>query len=229
MANGEPIYRAQHTHADTNWREDDVPKNVPSYIGHQYDSSITHSPRFRSESSGSDYSYALPTALLPGRPSPTCVVPIAPELSTSLTLQGTPCSSSMTQYGDQRASRDIPQQFPQISKEPAPLSLSRGSTSSDRSPSARQALKGSYPCGKCDKEFSQPQGLSRHRREIHEPRVCNICGAFKWGRRYLLREHLKKMHPEYDTDLALDEAAGVHHGASRLKAFTAPTGSAFCA
>ncbi|KAI0255245.1 hypothetical protein BJV78DRAFT_753900 [Lactifluus subvellereus] len=230
MANEEPIYGIEHIHADINWREDDVPKDVPSYMGPQYDSFITHSPPFRSRSSsGSDYSCALPTTLL--QSSPTCVVPIAPDFSTSLTLQGTPCNSSMTQYEDQRTSRDIPQQFPQITKEPAPLSLSHSPASSDRAPSTRQALKGSYSCEKCDKEFSQPQGLSRHRREIHEPKMCTLCG-FKWGRRYLLRKHLEKKHPELNTDSALDGAATGYRGPSRghrrLKVFNTPTASAFC-
>ncbi|KAI0255249.1 hypothetical protein BJV78DRAFT_754161 [Lactifluus subvellereus] len=210
ITNGESVYSGEHTYTNTNRREDELSTNVPPYKGYHSDSSIAYSPLFRPRPSGSDYSRPLPTTMLQGQISPACVVTISPDFPTPLTLQGIPCNSPKTQYEDQRVSRDIPRQFPQMSKDPAPTSLSRGPASSGRSPSAREALERSYSCEKCDKEFTQPQGLNRHRREIHEPKTCTFCGAFKWGRRYLLKEHLKKKHPELNTDSAL-----AHHGATR--------------
>jgi hypothetical protein len=146
--------------------------------------------------------------MLQAQTTPTRVVPITPTVPTLLTPQRISCFSPMTQYEDPSASQYKPQQFPQMSNEPAAVSFSLGLASSGRSPNAHEAPKATYSCEKCDIEFAQPQGLSRHRREIHEPKLCIFCGAFKWGRRYLLRKHLKKMHRELDTDLALDEAMG---------------------
>jgi hypothetical protein len=175
------------------------------YVCHRYSFPMTFLIRFRSQPSRSNHSYALRMAMLQGQTSPTRIAPTTPNISTLLTLQGTSCC------------------------EPTAASFSWGRVSSDQSHNAREAPKRTYSCGKCDIEFAQPQGLSRHRREIHEPKLCIFCGAFKWGRRYLLRKHLKKMHPELDTDLALDEAMGARHGASVVvKALDTSTPPTFC-
>lgn len=168
---------------------------MPPYKGYHYDASITYSPPFGPQQSGSNYSHPLPSAVLQGEILSTCIVTITPDFSAPLTLQGTPCNSPKTQYEGQEASLDV-LQLPQMRREPAPASLSQGPASSGQSSTARGALKKSYSCERCDKEFTQLQGLNRHRREIHEPKMCTFCGVFKWGRRYLLKEHLKKKHPE---------------------------------
>ncbi|KAH9024141.1 hypothetical protein EDB85DRAFT_1988506, partial [Lactarius pseudohatsudake] len=55
-----------------------------------------------------------------------------------------------------------------------------------------------YKCRPCDTEFSQPQGLSRHNRDKHEPRnPCRFCESFTWprGRLYSYTKHLQDKHP----------------------------------
>lgn len=59
-----------------------------------------------------------------------------------------------------------------------------------------------YSCGVCGAKFAQSQGVKRHHREKHGPRQCPHCQAFRWGRLYLFKKHLKMKHPEIDLDLA---------------------------
>jgi hypothetical protein len=166
-------------------------------------------------------------AMLQGQTSPTRIVPITPNVPPLLPLQRTSCNAPMTHYDDQSVSRNIPQQFRKVGDGPTTATLPRRSASPRRPSNARGARKKSYSCEKCDKEFTQLQSLSRHRWEKHGPELCIYCGAFKWGRRYLLKAHLIKMHPELNTDLALDEAVGARHGATVAKALDTSTGSTF--
>lgn len=213
MTNGKQIY-AEYTHASTaiNWHEDNVSANVPSDQdqGHQYHAPIAHFHSFRSHQIISPDFINAPIPC--GQASLTHVVPIPPDCLHPSTHQGVPCTSPTVQYKVQGESRDFPQQFPQTSMGPAVASLSRGD--SGRSPDALGTTKVPYLCKDCGKVYAQPQGLSRHRHEMHEPKLCTFCGAFKWGRRYLLKGHLKKEHPELDTDEALSEATGARHGAT---------------
>jgi len=83
------------------------------------------------------------------------------------------------------------------------------SSQSSRPPAditTRLAPMGRYSCNVCGKRFSQPQGTKRHQRETHGASPCMYCGDFKWGRPYLLRDHLKKRHPDVNIDAALEEA-----------------------
>jgi len=75
----------------------------------------------------------------------------------------------------------------------------------------RGGLKGTYSCNICGKKYSQPQGVRRHQREMHEARLCIYCRDFEWGRPYRLREHLQKWHPDVDPGAALEEATGTRH------------------
>ena len=55
-----------------------------------------------------------------------------------------------------------------------------------------------YKCLKCDKAFTQPKGLNRHRKYTHGPPVflhCRIC-EYVDKRRDNLRRHYKTDHPE---------------------------------
>lgn len=77
-----------------------------------------------------------------------------------------------------------------------------------------RAPMGRYPCNLCGKRYFQPQGLKRHQRESHGASRCMYCRGFKWGRPYLLRDHLKKRHPEVNIDAALEEATRTHRRAT---------------
>jgi hypothetical protein len=69
--------------------------------------------------------------------------------------------------------------------------------------SRRQASKRRYSCNICGKEYAQPQGVTRHQREMHKARLCIYCREFRWGRLYLFREHLARQHPDVDPDAAV--------------------------
>jgi hypothetical protein len=92
------------------------------------------------------------------------------------------------------------QQKQRVGKEPAAMS-SRFSRQAGvhGSPTHR------FSCDMCDKDYAQPQGLTRHRRETHKPSLCRHCGVFQWGRPYVLKEHLEKWHPGVNPDAELEE------------------------
>lgn len=107
----------------------------------------------------------------------------------------------------------------QITREPGqfekagngPIQAVASSQSCRRPNGIRGGLKGTYSCSICGKRYSQPQGVRRHQREMHEARLCIYCGDFEWGRPYRFREHLQKWHPDVDPDAALEEATGTRH------------------
>ena len=66
--------------------------------------------------------------------------------------------------------------------------------------------KSLFSCDKCDKQYAQPQGVTRHQREAHEVNLCLICKDFRWGRRYQLKKHLMERHPGVNLDETLCEA-----------------------
>jgi hypothetical protein len=68
----------------------------------------------------------------------------------------------------------------------------------------RMNAMGRYLCV-CGRSYSQIQGLRRHQREKHEASLCLYCGVFEWSRRYRLKEHLMKQHPDVDIAAALAE------------------------
>ena len=73
---------------------------------------------------------------------------------------------------------------------------------------ASEAPERPYFCDICDKHYSQPQGVSRHRREAHGlPYSCLYCNS-KWSRPYQYRIHLEKWHPDVDADDVLGKPAG---------------------
>ncbi|KAI0255254.1 hypothetical protein BJV78DRAFT_1279449 [Lactifluus subvellereus] len=102
----------------------------------------------------------------------------------------------------------------ELGGEPTTASSTEHPASSSQLAGTCAAHERRYSCKDCGKEYTQPQGLSRHRREMHERRPCIYCLDFKWGRRYMLRKHIKEQHPELNTDAALNEATGTRRGAA---------------
>lgn len=103
---------------------------------------------------------------------------------------------------DQRPSQDRLQNFQEAVE---------GSAVASSQSSRRQADsvgKGPNSCNiqGCSKTYVQLQGLRRHYQEKHAPSLCRYCGAFEWGRRYLLKKHIGERHPDIDPNIALVEA-----------------------
>ena len=66
----------------------------------------------------------------------------------------------------------------------------------------------SYSCDICGEQYSQPQGVSRHRRKAHNiPHSCLRC-EFTWTRPCQYRVHLEKCHPDVNSDKILGKPAG---------------------
>jgi hypothetical protein len=116
-----------------------------------------------------------------------------PSIVSSIT--GTP---TVVQNQAQRSLQDWPHE---LQGGPAAAMSSRSSRLPAASGTRRNAM-GRYLCV-CGKSYSQPQGLRRHQRERHEVSSCLYCGVFEWSRRYRLREHLMKQHPDVDIEAAL--------------------------
>jgi hypothetical protein len=124
------------------------------------------------------------------------------DSSVSSTLSaGVYTTSTVAQYRDQRASREMPQGSKRSEEGPA----AESPRSPLRSNWKRGAPPGRYRCT-CGRDYAQPQGLTRHRRETHEAYMCMYCGAFAWARPYRFREHVKRKHPGVDPDVALEKA-----------------------
>ena len=114
-------------------------------------------------------------------------------------LHGIPVTPTAVR-NQQGALHDVRRRSQHVGKGPAVMP-SRSSRQADAhgSPTRR------YSCDMCDKHYAQPQGLSRHQRETHSPRLCRHCGVFEWGRPYVLKEHLEKWHPGVNPDAELEE------------------------
>ncbi|KAH9069426.1 hypothetical protein EDB83DRAFT_2584748 [Lactarius deliciosus] len=67
----------------------------------------------------------------------------------------------------------------------------------DRGMRVEKMVKGQYQCRSCWVIFAQRQGLSRHRKDKHEPKNrCDFCTDFTWskGRHYIYRRYLQEEH-----------------------------------
>ena len=67
--------------------------------------------------------------------------------------------------------------------------------------SAPRQIRKKYWCEEpeCGAGFTQNQGLERHRKDVHGPRLpCPLCKDFEWspGRKYTLKKHFEEKHPE---------------------------------
>ncbi|KAH9015989.1 hypothetical protein EDB85DRAFT_2023139, partial [Lactarius pseudohatsudake] len=70
-------------------------------------------------------------------------------------------------------------------------------TPQDRGMRVDKTAKEQYQCRSCWVIFAQRQGLSRHRKDKHEPKNrCDFCTDFTWskGRHYIYRRHLQEEH-----------------------------------
>ncbi|KAH9978493.1 hypothetical protein BJV74DRAFT_859076 [Russula compacta] len=93
-------------------------------------------------------------------------------------------------------------------------SAGEGSTVASSQTSRRQSDPNSCNIQGCGKKYVQLQGLRRHYQEKHAPRLCRYCGAFEWGRRYLLKKHIGERHPDIDLSTALFEVTRVRRRAT---------------
>jgi hypothetical protein len=95
---------------------------------------------------------------------------------------------------------NLPQQFQKTRKGRA--------TTSPRSLRKQTVVQGPprrrYLCNICGNDYAQPQGVTRHQREMHGASLCMYCHEFKWGRLYLLRDHLEIQHPDVDPDAVVE-------------------------
>ena len=108
-----------------------------------------------------------------------------------------------TQYGYLGEPQD-PQRSQQLINEGETAPHYRSNTFSNQEIRGRA---GPYSCGVCGDRFAQKQGARRHHREKHQPKQCPHCHAFKWGRPYLYKKHLKAKHPEIDPEADKLDAA----------------------
>ena len=83
-------------------------------------------------------------------------------------------------------------------------------------PDMREAIRRPYCCDTCGKRFSQLQGINRHYREKHDPRLCLFCDV-EWSRPYQYRDHLKTHHPDVDPDTGIGKTAGSRRGSQVLQ------------
>ncbi|KAI9433808.1 hypothetical protein H4582DRAFT_1982673, partial [Lactarius indigo] len=84
-----------------------------------------------------------------------------------------------------------------VASVPAPCLKS--CTPQDRGMRVEKMAKGQYQCSSCGVIFAQRQGLSRHRKDKHEPKnQCGFCKDFTWskGRYYMYQRHLREEHPD---------------------------------
>jgi len=98
---------------------------------------------------------------------------------------------------------DQPQQLQAVEKGP----IATSSRSSRQRAAVHGASRRRYFCKICGRTYAQPQGVTRHQREMHNLKVnlCRHCGVFKWVRPYLFREHLERQHHDIDPDAELEE------------------------
>ena len=157
----------------------------------QYDLSAAHSHSFGSQPSSPNYFRPSPDAMRQCRAPPTRVENTMPDFSC-----------------------DQPQRSSELGGEPTAAFSTGHTASSSQLAGICAAHQRRYSCQDCGKGYTQPQGLTRHRREMHERRSCIYCLDFEWGRRYRLRKHLETQHPELNTDAALDEATGTRRDAT---------------
>jgi hypothetical protein len=74
----------------------------------------------------------------------------------------------------------------------------------------REAPGRPYVCDTCGKQYSQPQGVSRHRKRAHNnPHSCfDLRCKFKWSRPCQYGAHLRRRHRDVDSDFVLGKPTG---------------------
>ena len=138
----------------------------------------------------------------------------APAHPTSSNLSAPPafpvisCGQTFVQDEERR----VPKRLQMTETDPA-TALSRSSPCLRLGEKA-EVRQGRYLCSICNRDYAQPQGLTRHQYEKHKARLCIYCREFAWGRPYLFRKHLVKRHPGIDPDAAINEAARTRRSAT---------------
>lgn len=130
------------------------------------------------------------------------------NISVSSPLPDFPRTPGIGQYKGQEA----PEASHQESRATGERRAVVAPRSSQRPTGMRGARRGPHSCDVCGKSYSQPQGITRHQKETHYVSFCAYCRDFRWGRRYKLRKHLEKRHPNVDVDVALNEATRTRRG-----------------
>ena len=136
------------------------------------------------------------------------------EFSAPSTLPRFHPSPTVTQYQEQRLSREM---MPQWSQKSGNGSIAVSSNSSLQPDANRGAPEGRYWCGICERSYIQRQGVTRHQRDVHEVSMCMHCRDFKWRRRHQLKEHLEEQHPDVDLAAALEEITRTRRKATKIK------------
>ncbi|KAI0303303.1 hypothetical protein B0F90DRAFT_1667231 [Multifurca ochricompacta] len=216
-----PTY-ADHANVDTtaSWREEVKASNAPPDKGHQYKPSSDHSP---SQPSDTSYFYDFYEAVPQPQVRPTCIDSTISDFSSSPPSPPPPlptlpdvlrtCPTEGYQGHCLVTSSDHPHPSPQVNNELATASLTENPATSDQPAGVREVFRGGrFLCSICGQVFAQAQGLNRHRRERHEPKLCPYCRAFKWGRPYLFKKHLETMHADVKSESAMDAATKARGG-----------------
>ena len=137
------------------------------------------------------------------RPDPDTTI----NISMSSPLPDLPRMPRIRPYRGQRAPEDSHHESQKTGERRAVVS----SRSVQQPAGIHGTRKSPHLCDVCGKGYSQSQGLKRHQRETHYFSLCVYCRDYRWGRRYKLRKHLEKKHPNVDVDGALNEAT-THRG-----------------
>jgi hypothetical protein len=159
------------------------------------------------------------TDIPPDRGQQYPVTNMTPNLSVPSTFSRIPSTPDVVQLQEQIALQDQPYQFHKMGKGPK----TQSSQSPRRQISTSGALKCPYSCDICGKRYSQPQGVGRHRREVHEARPCVYCHDYEWGRPYLYRRHMQRRHPDIGPDPTLQQTTGTRHNATMDTQLRRPT------
>ena len=98
-----------------------------------------------------------------------------------------------------------PRDMPQRSQKSGNSSTAVSQRSPLRPDERRGAPDGRHPCSICGRAYVQPQGVTRHHRDVHEVSPCMHCSDFGWHRRHQLQKHIEKQHPDVDLPASLGE------------------------
>ena len=127
--------------------------------------------------------------------------------SASSALPITSCGKTVVRDKEQRSPTEKSHKSQKLGKRPTAVS-----SGSPLRP--HEAPQGRHWCGTCRLGYVQQQGLTRHRRDVHEFSRCMYCDNFKWHRRDKLKQHLEVIHPDIDLSAALHEATRLRRAAT---------------
>ena len=124
------------------------------------------------------------------------------------------------------AAQSQQQRASQVEPRRSQISRRRHASTTSRPYRRRTGILGTpkrpYSCDICGKAYAQPQGVTRHHREVHQVRVCVYCDDFSWGRPYQLRKHLKEQHPNVNPDDVLGGPIGSRRKVTQISKCSPP-------